>query len=124
MKKIFFLGVALIAFSCNNATENTAEKAEEQVVETAENIEEALTGFFGEEIDPSNAISTEEFKSLMAENDSIEVKLAASINECCKKTSCWMTVDLGEGEELLVRFKDYGFFVPKNADGLNAVIQG
>jgi hypothetical protein len=35
-----------------------------------------------------------------------------------------MNVDLGEGKQMMVRFKDYGFFVPKDADGKIAVMDG
>ena len=35
-----------------------------------------------------------------------------------------MTVPLGGDEEMMIRFKDYGFFVPKNAMGNKAVFEG
>jgi Domain of unknown function (DUF4920) len=34
-----------------------------------------------------------------------------------------MKMDMG-GKELMIRFKDYGFFVPKDCDGKTATIQG
>jgi len=35
-----------------------------------------------------------------------------------------MTMGYGEGESMHVSFRDYGFFVPKNIDGKDAVIDG
>ena len=35
-----------------------------------------------------------------------------------------MYVDLNEETEMLVRFKDYGFFVPMDASGSTALIEG
>ena len=35
-----------------------------------------------------------------------------------------MDVDLGNGESMVVKFKDYGFFVPKNSSGSTAVLEG
>ena len=41
----------------------------------------------------------------------------------CMKKGCWMKVREGD-EEVLVRFRDYGFFVPRNARGRRTVIEG
>ncbi len=35
-----------------------------------------------------------------------------------------MTIDMGEGKSMRVTFKDYGFFVPLNADGHVATLKG
>ncbi len=35
-----------------------------------------------------------------------------------------MTLDMGNQPDLRVRFKDYGFFVPKDASGKTAVVEG
>jgi len=121
MKKVLLLALSAAIISCSESTENT--QVEETQVNT-ETQDEALTGYFGDEITEEGAISSEEFLALIAENDSVEVKLNAKINETCRKKGCWMTVDLGNDKEMLVRFKDYGFFVPKNADGFNSIIQG
>jgi hypothetical protein len=53
------------------------------------------------------------------------VKVAASIKKVCKKKGCWFTLS---GEEVdrkvRVRMKDYGFFVPRNTDGADVVVEG
>ncbi len=35
-----------------------------------------------------------------------------------------MTINLGEDKEMRVRFKDYDFFVPKDAAGKFTIVQG
>ena len=35
-----------------------------------------------------------------------------------------MKLDLGNGESAFIKFKDYGFFVPLNADGSEVVVNG
>ena len=35
-----------------------------------------------------------------------------------------MKVDKGNGETIMVRFKDYGFFMPKNIVGQTVVLEG
>ena len=37
---------------------------------------------------------------------------------------CWMRLKDAENNELFIRFKDYGFFVPKDAAGKTAVLKG
>lgn len=80
--------------------------------------------YFGEKIKKDGAISTAEFLKLMEGKDSLVVKIEAPINEACQKKGCWMNVDLGGGKEMMVRFKDYGFFVPKDCNGKKAIMNG
>ncbi len=52
-------------------------------------------------------------------------KVEATVEKVCKKKGCWFTLS-GEGVDrpVRVRMKDYGFFVPKNADGALAIVEG
>jgi hypothetical protein len=88
------------------------------------NISAQKTNYYGEKIKPNGAISTAEFVKQIEGKDSLAVKVKVKINEACKKKGCWMNVDLGDGKSMMVRFKDYGFFVPKDSDGSEAIIQG
>lgn len=80
--------------------------------------------YYGKKITADKAVKAEAFKKSMQGKDSMDVKLEAKIITCCKKKGCWMDVDLGNGETMKVRFKDYEFFVPKDADGRTAIIEG
>ena len=63
------------------------------------------------------------YKNLKA-GDTIAVAFESTINEVCKKKGCWMDVSLGKDQKSFVKFKDYGFFVPLNADKSDAIIRG
>jgi hypothetical protein len=56
--------------------------------------------------------------------DSINSKMVAKVNEVCQAKGCWMTLNLGDGDEVMVKFKDYGFFVPKDIAGKEVIING
>mgnify|MGYP006285477153 CR=1 FL=1 len=122
MKTILFLMItsALVACSGNqeasNNQENTEVKAESLVPE----------GWMsrGDTINEENAMSIESFKAAISDKESMEAKIETEILSCCKKKGCWMKVDLGEGEEMRVTFKDYGFFVPLDAAGKKVIMQG
>lgn len=52
------------------------------------------------------------------------VVTTGTITEVCPNKGCWMTLVDESGNELTVRFKDYSFFVPKNAAGRRVVLHG
>lgn len=79
---------------------------------------------FGDKIKADGAVDASAFLKAMEGQDSMEVKIKAPIVAVCQKKGCWMNIDLGDGKTMMVRFKDYGFFVPKDASGRTAVIQG
>lgn len=79
---------------------------------------------FGEKINSKGAISVLEVSKLMEGKDSLEAKFTGQVVECCQNKGCWMTMDIGEGTEMRISFKNYGFFVPKNTGGKTAVIEG
>jgi hypothetical protein len=55
--------------------------------------------------------------------DTINVKFSTQVKEVCQKKGCWMKVDMGE-DEAMVRFKDYGFFMPKDISGKEIIAEG
>lgn len=60
----------------------------------------------------------------LKKGDTITVKFTSNIKSVCKKKGCWMNLDLSADQKAFVKFKDYGFFVPLNADGSDAVVSG
>lgn len=51
------------------------------------------------------------------------VRLSGQITGVCQTKGCWMTIGTGT-TPVFVKFKDYAFFVPKDATGRTAVIEG
>ena len=118
MKKLLFIVGATLLFSCGNA-----DQKKEEVKEVIEEVTVEVTKH-GEEITEEGAISPAEFLTQFKGKDSLEVKIAANIEDVCAKKGCWMTLDLGDDKSMRVMFKDYEFFVPKDAAGKIATIQG
>lgn len=80
---------------------------------------------YGDAINADGAISMAEFDKTAADADSLNVKLSAEIIQSCTKKGCWMTVKRSDGSPMMVRFRDYGFFVPKQGlEGKQVVMQG
>lgn len=112
MKTIFL--VTLITFvSCKDKAETVKEDIAYQS--------------FGKEIIADDALPAErmaEHYKSMTMGDSVNAKMIAKVDEVCKAKGCWMKLNLEDGNQVMVKFKDYGFFVPKDIDGKEVVING
>ncbi|MEJ6792160.1 MAG: DUF4920 domain-containing protein [Lacinutrix sp.] len=102
---------------------------EEQKTEVVEDTKEMAINYksFGKEIIADDAIPAkfmaEHYKGMNV-GDSIDSKMVAKVNEVCQAKGCWMKLDLDNGEQVMVKFKDYGFFMPKNIAGQEVIING
>lgn len=56
--------------------------------------------------------------------DTVQVTLTGTVHEVCQAKGCWMTVAAGPAETMMVKFKDYAFFVPKDISGRDVTMQG
>jgi hypothetical protein len=82
---------------------------------------------FGSEIVSTGAISDRDmyFKyKAMSIKDTSHTKFRATVTDVCQAKGCWMKLKLKDGNETMVRFKDYGFFVPKDIAGKEVVVSG
>lgn len=81
---------------------------------------------FGDKINDEGVLSKaeiqEKYKNLKP-GDTIAVKFKSEVKEVCQSKGCWMRMDMGE-EETMVKFKDYGFFMPKNIAGREVIVEG
>ncbi len=80
--------------------------------------------YFGEKITEENAITATELPEAVKGQESVETKVRGEVTGVCQAKGCWMTVNVGNNQEMMVRFKDYGFFVPKDITGQSVVIEG
>lgn len=120
MKNILFILIlSFVALSCKN--ENPEEKPIAEIEEVAMNYQS-----FGEEITNEDVLTKnemhEKYKTLKL-GDTVDVKFASIVKEVCQKKGCWMNLDM-EDQEALVRFKDYGFFMPKDIAGQEIIVNG
>ncbi|HAS44565.1 MAG TPA: DUF4920 domain-containing protein [Microscillaceae bacterium] len=79
---------------------------------------------FGDKISADGAQKAPAVLAELIGQEKAQLKVKGQILKVCKKKGCWMTMDLGNKEKMLIRFKDYGFFVPLDCDGKTAIIQG
>ena len=119
MKHLFFIAVIALMVGCN---EN--KKQEELVMEVEDTGMAYQT--FGEEITDDGALSKaeiiEKYNNLKP-GDTVALKFTSQVKEVCQNKGCWMRMDLGENEAM-VKFKDYGFFMPKNIAGQEVIVDG
>lgn len=129
MKKIWSLVlVAGLFTACGPAAQNETQEVPQPPTEkeVAEHDKKVYPYHAGAEFDVATAVSMADLKSQMNtfEGDSMPAIVNASINSVCKKKGCWMKLDMGDGENMMVRFKDYEFFVPTDAEEHKATING
>jgi hypothetical protein len=79
---------------------------------------------FGAVITKDGAIDAKELPKMMEGKEQATFKIKGKINEVCQVKGCWLTVDLGDGKSMRMSFKDYGFFVPKDAGGKTFFAEG
>ena len=105
MKKIFALIITIALFaSCTNAP--------------------TVAGNYGDtEWDATEAITGEQLMEQLAGKDSLYTTVAGNVKAACQAKGCWMSMDVA-GTEMFVKFRDYGFFVPKNSAEHDAIIKG
>lgn len=106
MKNILFLFLIATLSACGQSSET------------------ATTTTVGKDFKVKNVVPAEELSDMVSANSSKEVTVKGKINSCCQKKGCWMNMDIGDGKEMKVTFKDYGFFVPKDCSGKTATMKG
>ena len=52
------------------------------------------------------------------------VKIEGVVATVCQSKGCWMTMETADGSNMMVKFKDYDFFVPKDIAGKKIIIEG
>lgn len=103
MKKLLLTAIVFILVACNSKTYTS----------------------FGEEISDQPTHSFNTIYDLAQNGEVNNIVLEGEITQTCAKKGCWMDVKVSEQDTLMVRFKDYGFFVPKEGvEGLRTVVKG
>lgn len=123
LRSFFFTLLAIAALSSCAPSQN--KQAKENAAETAV----AVSGeTFGETITADDAITYEALLAKMetTNEDSVAVKVMGTVQEVCQMKGCWMNIvaDSGDQPEMMVRFKDYGFFMPKDIAGRKVIMEG
>jgi hypothetical protein len=124
MKKISIL-VILFVVTLTQTISGQETKNQKNKPAVAQNANDYK--LFGDKFALNNVLTNKQmlkkYKTLK-KGDSIAVKFQSNIKEVCKKKGCWMQMDLTDNSQSFVRFRDYGFFVPLNADNSEAIVNG
>ncbi|WP_025742579.1 DUF4920 domain-containing protein [Aquimarina pacifica] len=119
-KVIFFIG-SLMFLSCNSSSDKSG---------TISSNDNNFANYksFGQKVMTNDIISTNEmttrYKSLK-QGDTLAVTFMGTVNGVCQAKGCWMTIPLTIAEEeVMVKFKEYGFFVPQDIEKDTVIVQG
>lgn len=122
MKKLWILPLLMLAVACSNEKANEADSVATE--QSAAPSNEVSIAVFGEKITEEGALDIVSVASSMEGKDSLNVKLTGTVDKVCQVKGCWMTMGYGQGESMRISFRDYGFFVPKDIDGKDVVVEG
>ena len=109
MKRMLMLCSLLVAAVCLNAQQ--PQPAEKGVT-------------YGASTSADGAITIAEVDSKIKEQEKFNGKVKGKVVSVCKEKGCWMKVERENGEPMMVKFKDYGFFMPTNIEGKEVVLEG
>jgi hypothetical protein len=50
--------------------------------------------------------------------------VTGTVKQVCKSEGCWLRLDDGSKDGIMVKMKDHSFFVPKDIDGKTVYVSG
>lgn len=149
MKKLLLLFISLSFMACaDNKSKDSVASEEAKNTETEQEMPadaahsnaemEAEKNISQDDIDPNQTDFGADFEVKGSKNssemlalyqdmkvgDTLAVQYEAEINSVCQKKGCWVRLKLDEEDESFIKFKDYAFFLPKDAEGRKAVVNG
>ena len=80
---------------------------------------------YGKKIDKKGAISVQQLEKSLAKQENFNGKIEGQVVQVCTKKGCFLTIQReGQEEPIMVRFTDYGYFVPQDLVGKTVVVEG
>jgi hypothetical protein len=80
---------------------------------------------FGASFQPKKVVSYDQLPKLIEGKEKIEVKVRGTVEDVCQAKGCWMNIVSSKTDEkMMVQFKDYGFFMPKDIAGREVIMDG
>ena len=107
MKRLLFITFAFFAF-CANA----------QIKKAAKGVS------YGAKTTATNAVEVNILEEKLSADGSFTGKVKGTIISVCKEKGCWMKLEQTSGDGIMIRFKDYKFFMPQNIVGKDVVLDG
>ena len=100
------------------------QSGEEAHDEKASGVEQNEAGGYGKVVTPDNPVALTDLMDDMDKANGFQGQVTGTVVASCQNKGCWMTLDGGNGQTMMVSFKDYGFFVPMDMAGKQVVIEG
>ena len=79
---------------------------------------------FGDDIANEDVIINSKIENLYKSKEKFNISFKAKVTDVCQMKGCWMKLDIGNKNEVMVNFKDYAFFVPKDIKGKDVMVSG
>jgi hypothetical protein len=79
---------------------------------------------FGESFKAKKSVSVDELKSNLNKEPEYTGVVSGTVKQVCKSEGCWLRLDDGSKDGILVKMKDHSFFVPKDIDGKKVYVKG
>ncbi|WP_245586278.1 DUF4920 domain-containing protein [Olivibacter sitiensis] len=79
---------------------------------------------YGAPISMGDAIAIASLESKLSADTVYNGKVEGKVVEVCKKKGCFMKLERAAGDPIMVKFKDYAFFMPQDIVGKTVVIDG
>lgn len=80
---------------------------------------------YGSSFETNETKSVRELATVLTREDLYRGQIAGKVVEVCVKKGCFIKLDAGNGQDpIMVRFKDYGFFMPQDIVGKRIVLNG
>ena len=120
MKRILVVfGIMLSVMACKTEDKKAEDQDIEKEVVNYTSIGDVITA----DAAKSTSDMSEAYKAMRL-GDTINAKMIGKVDEVCQNKGCWMKINLEDGEQVMVKFKDYGFFMPKDIAGREIVLNG
>lgn len=119
---------ALLSFALFLTYCTTDDSAQQKTGATAEQVDTELV--FGDDftLDSGQTFDVDHLLDEVVNREHAEktdsVQLSGEVVRVCQSKGCWLTLVASDGTEMRIKFKDYGFFVPKDLAGTQVALEG
>ncbi|MBP3943463.1 DUF4920 domain-containing protein [Sphingobacteriaceae bacterium WQ 2009] len=80
---------------------------------------------YGKKIDAKGAITTQKLNTSFGTDSTFSGKIQGEVLQVCKKKGCFITLKTADSAQpIVVRFKDYAYFMPQDIVGKTVVLEG
>ena len=79
---------------------------------------------FGDGVKKGDVITTAEVNAKLGDSIKKDMKVTGVVTSVCQKKGCFMYLEMPNGENMYINFKDYAFFMPKDLAGKKVVLDG